>query len=883
MKTLAIYALEVLACSGVLLAAYTILLDRRVKFRWCRLYLLASTAAAALIPLLRIPVWPGQVIVATPTVTAPDLADWTAEVLPDAEAHAITPGHLCLGLYLAGATLILGIMLWQIFRIRRLRRGAEVTRTGKYRIVRTQQEIASFSFFRTIYIWAATPAAEMGAILAHESSHIAHRHSLERIVMETMKAALWWNPFVWIAARRLTEAEEFEADSDVLTSGYDRAEYMQTIFKQLFGYSPEIANGLRNSLTKKRFKMMTTQTKSRHSLLRLAGILPALIGLLCAFSFTTRAAVIVAPATGTGIETAPGQETQNAGDEKKDKTRSVSIEVRSKDKGALSGAIVQVIGTTQGTVTDTDGHAEIAVPGGSKLMISYPGYEPATVDTKQHSQKEASVVVLLRTENKAASSSNQGAATTEKQVAVTVLKDGEPLPGAVITIKDTQKGVVTDKSGHAEIYAPQGSILTVTYVGCKPYLLEVGEAARQFAGIPLESETPGTPVLSAEIGKPLWVVDGIEVAPDFINKLDPNRIENITVLKDQSAVATYGQEARNGVVIITTKGDTALPARPENARQEHGKATTQAEAHDEAIRETGETEDDQPFLIAETMPLFPMQEGDNPGYGDLNTFRTWVQANVKYPAEAFRNGEQGRVVLSFVVEKDGSVSNIQILQTPGKAFSEETRRVVAASPKWKPGEQRGEKVRVRYTLPVDFRITATAQDTKTSENKGSGEEPFLVVDTPPQFNGGDIGEFRRWVQMNVKYPAEALGKNIYGKVLVTFVIEKDGSVGNAEIFKSPDKSLADEVLRVIGKSPKWTPGKQRGEAVRVKFGMPVDFAVQTSEGILHDKDTAQREGDMEEIFSSRLWHPKKVGFPKHRTNHKQQTASTPSSVDAVCI
>ncbi|WP_418683270.1 TonB family protein, partial [Alistipes putredinis] len=540
-----------------------------------------------------------------------------------------------------------------------------------------------------------------------------------------------------------------------------------------------------------------------HSLLRLAGILPALIGLLCAFSFTTRAAVIVAPATGTGIETAPGQETQNAGDEKKDKTRSVSIEVRSKDKGALSGAIVQVIGTTQGTVTDTDGHAEIAVPGGSKLMISYPGYEPATVDTKQHSQKEASVVVLLRTENKAASSSNQGAATTEKQVAVTVLKDGEPLPGAVITIKDTQKGVVTDKSGHAEIYAPQGSILTVTYVGCKPYLLEVGEAARQFAGIPLESETPGTPVLSAEIGKPLWVVDGIEVAPDFINKLDPNRIENITVLKDQSAVATYGQEARNGVVIITTKGDTALPARPENARQEHGKATTQAEAHDEAIRETGETEDDQPFLIAETMPLFPMQEGGNPGYGDLNTFRAWVQKNIKYPAEAFRNGEQGRVVLSFVVEKDGSVSNIQILQTPGKAFSEETRRVVAASPKWKPGEQRGEKVRVRYTLPVDFRITATAQDTKTSENKGSGEEPFLVVDTPPQFNGGDIGEFRRWVQMNVKYPAEALGKNIYGKVLVTFVIEKDGSVGNAEIFKSPDKSLADEVLRVIGKSPKW--------------------------------------------------------------------------------
>lgn len=104
MKTLAIYALEVLACSGVLLAAYAILLERRVKFRWCRLYLLATTAVAALIPLLRIPVWPGRIIVATPTVTAPAPGDWTAEVLPDAEAHAITPGHLCLGLYLAGAS-----------------------------------------------------------------------------------------------------------------------------------------------------------------------------------------------------------------------------------------------------------------------------------------------------------------------------------------------------------------------------------------------------------------------------------------------------------------------------------------------------------------------------------------------------------------------------------------------------------------------------------------------------------------------------------------------------------------------------------------------------------------------------------------------------------
>ena len=76
MKTLALYALEVLACSGVLLAAYSILLERRVAFRWCRTYLLAAMLLAAVIPLLRIPVWPGGVIELAPTVAEAPAAAW---------------------------------------------------------------------------------------------------------------------------------------------------------------------------------------------------------------------------------------------------------------------------------------------------------------------------------------------------------------------------------------------------------------------------------------------------------------------------------------------------------------------------------------------------------------------------------------------------------------------------------------------------------------------------------------------------------------------------------------------------------------------------------------------------------------------------------------
>ena len=107
-------------------------------------------------------------------------------------------------------------------------------------------------------------------------------------------------------------------------------------------------------------------------------------------------------------------------------------------------------------------------------------------------------------------------------------------------------------------------------------------------------------------------------------------------------------------------------------------------------------EDDQPFLIAETMPSF---QG-----GDLNTFRNWVQQNVNFPKIDLENGIQGRVVLSFVIEKDGRLTNIQVLQTPDRSLSEEAIRVLNKSPKWSPGKQRNQVVRVKYTLPVDFRV-----------------------------------------------------------------------------------------------------------------------------------------------------------------------------------
>ena len=110
-----------------------------------------------------------------------------------------------------------------------------------------------------------------------------------------------------------------------------------------------------------------------------------------------------------------------------------------------------------------------------------------------------------------------------------------------------------------------------------------------------------------------------------------------------------------------------------------------------------EIEEEEIFVTVEEMPTF---QG-----GGLPEFRNWVQSHVKYPQIALENGIQGNVVVKFVVEKDGKLSNIQVLQSPDKTLADAAVQVLQKSPKWKPGKQRNKPVRVTLTLPVSFKIT----------------------------------------------------------------------------------------------------------------------------------------------------------------------------------
>ncbi len=111
------------------------------------------------------------------------------------------------------------------------------------------------------------------------------------------------------------------------------------------------------------------------------------------------------------------------------------------------------------------------------------------------------------------------------------------------------------------------------------------------------------------------------------------------------------------------------------------------------------------------------------------------------------------------------------------------------------------------------------------EEEVAEEEIFTVVESDPSFPGGADAMYK-FLYANIKYPQIAKENNITGRVFLTFVVEKDGSIANPRVLRDIGGGCGAEALRVVKSMPKWTPGKQRGKAVRVQFNLPVTFELQ---------------------------------------------------------
>ena len=225
------------------------------------------------------------------------------------------------------------------------------------------------------------------------------------------------------------------------------------------------------------------------------------------------------------------------------------------------------------------------------------------------------------------------------------------------------------------------------------------------------------------------------------------------------------------------------------------------------------------FKVVEEMPEF---------VGGMAECMKYLAANVNYPTEAIEKGIQGRVIVQMVVTKEGDIADTKIARGIDPLLDAEALRVVSGMPKWKPGKQKGEAVNVRYTLPVMFRLGGDADKKEAStqtEAKVDENGIHQVCEEMPEFPGG-MRECMNWLGKNVNYPATAQEKGIQGRVIIQFVVERDGSITEPKVVRGVDPDLDKEALRVVSAMPNWKPGKHKGEVVRVKYTLPVMYRLQ---------------------------------------------------------
>ncbi len=119
--------------------------------------------------------------------------------------------------------------------------------------------------------------------------------------------------------------------------------------------------------------------------------------------------------------------------------------------------------------------------------------------------------------------------------------------------------------------------------------------------------------------------------------------------------------------------------------------------------------------------------------------------------------------------------------------------------------------------------TGSGDELLSGDGGVTSDEPFFLVEVMPSFKGGDINKFRDWVQKRTNYPQIAIEKKLQGKVFLTFIVEADGSVSTVTVVKGVDPIIDVEAVKAIEGSPKWNPGLQRGQPVRVRYSMWLNF------------------------------------------------------------
>jgi TonB family protein len=385
----------------------------------------------------------------------------------------------------------------------------------------------------------------------------------------------------------------------------------------------------------------------------------------------------------------------------------------------------------------------------------------------------------------------------QKEVRGIVLnKEGKPLTGVYVTSTGTSgnaRMAQTDADGRFAIEEVQSDASLLFFCrGYKQLTLKPDFAAEMKVTMEADPEYKAPEKAEPDAQEfyvkvvPIVIVDGVisEKSLDETRKDLGYNFGQFNYINKKEATEKYGEKGINGVFEVTTR----------------------KKALESGIKTPF------PRLSPNDFPTFQGQK--------YTSFISWIASQAKYPPEAQEQKIGGYVTVYFTVELDGTLSNISLAPSANSLLGNEIVRVVKSSPKWDPPKNPDVDEPFTTNFTVNFKMPDRIAPFL--------DEPFVVVEEMPMYQGGDE-ELLRFLTENTQYPEAARAQKIEGRVIVRFFVSKEGTAEAATVLKGVHPLLDAEALRVVSMLTGFRPGMQNGKAVNVWYMVPINFELNKTE------------------------------------------------------
>jgi TonB family protein len=784
MDSFALYILKVCLGITVFVVPYYFFLRNDTALLLKRFFLLGGVFASFLFPLLALK-RPVMVELYSPSIPfEPDYVLPEMEVLPieATPGFAIQWPTVLMAIYLCGALILLFRNVFLLLKWNAVWKKAERKNTG----VAYSANDEVFAMFTRIFLPNNLQnSRESDAILIHEKAHIRQLHFIDLIILELTMLLTWFNPFTWLLVYLVKENHEHLADRMALEEGVDSTDYRTQLLNQAMGVQVfSLAHPFNHSSIKKRFEMMKKSGSIRSAILKVSVLLPLIL---------------------VSLGFAVGKARQG---------NTISGKVVFSDTGEPAhGASIVVKNTTTGTVADAEGNYKLELKGRAEVVFSFVGYKTQSYWFKPGEYRfvtlEREIINLIPPVIMidGVKSDYNSLDEIDPDIIASIKsfdrfgKEGGKDMYLITTKKGKTSGTEVDKKMTRVHFNGKFTWMTGLreYMGLnmKNYNIDMNKLAASGLELSFFVEEDGQ-VLDVEISN--------FSHPDLNNKEVEAFSRDLADLIQSSGRWTPPSiDGKPHKVKLLIRGNNW------NYLGEYKKVFTK--------EDTNETE--EVFYVVEDMPKF---NNGNPAI----EFKKYIAQNLRYPKDEADKGINGRVIVQFTVNTDGSVGDAEVVSGVSPGLNSEAIRVVESSPPWTPGKQRGKAVAVKFTFPVSFEFSESID---IVPGKPLEEGVFYIVEEMPKFNNGDPAiEFRKYIASNLRYPKEEAEKGMSGRVIVQFKVTPDGNVGDVKVLVGASPGLDQEAIRVVESSPAWTPGKQKGKAVNVLFTFPINFVVDNKKG-----------------------------------------------------